>query len=281
MEDSSEKYLLMACEKGKELTSSLVQCKWLPYSRWSYTTLQFESKSKKEQLIKSIQDLTTEQMSFAFKKSNFVPKAIFSDVDATLLPVESIELLAESYSCLEVVRNITKKAMEGTEPNFKKALELRLSYLKGLPIKTVQEIALGIEPYHGVKELISWSCKADVPFHMVSGGFVQMLEIFAKRFDVKFFHANCLEVMDGILTGKIVGSCVDGDEKKRWLVERCHELQISPEEVIAIGDGANDLEMLKKSGLSIGFKPKPILYSVLNVINNTEDHCFHNDFIKL
>ena len=276
-----QQYLIIACPEAKTLMDEHISCEWKKDDSWFVAQLNFESQNDKDQLFSAFKTRMQANMSLGMRDKSFRPKALFSDVDATLVPVESIELIADAKGCLEPVRKITRQAMSGAEPNFEKSLLERLAYLKGTALTDIEEIAHKVEHYPGVEHLVQWCDRIHIPFHMVSGGFTQMLDIYAKKFKIPHYHANTLEFKEGHMTGKITGTCVDGDEKNNWLKQRCMDIGCLPEEAIAIGDGANDLSMLKTSGLAIGFRPKKVLYESLDVINNTQDHLFHTRFLQL
>ena len=272
------KYLVMSCTNGESLLSPF-QVSWEEYAGWRYCELDLDGKGYDDFLTRARKQWST-QISMGIKPKEYVPKAIFSDVDATLIPCESIEKLAEAKGCLDEVRNITELAMTG-KLDFKQALDARLKLLAGLEFQQVESIAYKIEPYPRVLEFVEWCMKKRIVFHMVSGGFIQMLSILAKKLKVDHVHTNKLEFIDQKMTGEVLGPVVDAREKRDWLLRRCKELSLSSKDVLAIGDGANDLPMVKEAGLSVGFKPKPILYPFLSVINNTDSHEFHWKFLAL
>lgn len=269
----------MTCKNGEALLPSM-RVTWKDYSGWRYCELGFNSEKEYKDFLLKIRSQWTPRISMGIKPASFLPKAVFSDVDATLIPCESIEELAKVKGCLTEVRKITTLAMEG-KFDFKQALKNRLSLLAGLGIEQVEEIANTLEPYPQVGSFIQWCHSKQITFHMVSGGFIQMLSILANKLNVEFVHTNNLEFRDQKMTGRLLDKIVDADEKRAWLLSRCEQMGLSPDQVLAIGDGANDLPMLKEAGLAVGFKPKSILYPFLSVLNNTESHEFHWKFLAL
>ncbi|MFK7824875.1 MAG: phosphoserine phosphatase SerB [Oligoflexales bacterium] len=273
------KYLVMSCRNGESLLSPW-KVSWEQYADWRYCELSLNSGKDYDDLMTSLRAQWTPQISMGIKPKGFLPKAVFSDVDATLIPCESIEKLAEAKGCLKEVHKITELAMLG-KLDFKQALETRLRLLVGLEFTEVQKIADAIEPYPQAHSFVQWCQEQRIEFHMVSGGFIQMLSILAKKLNVKYVHTNKLEFKDQKLSGRLLETIVDAEEKRAWLLKRCKDLSISSSEVLALGDGANDLPMLKEAGLAIGFKPKSILYPFLTIINNTDSHKFHWKFLSL
>ncbi|NRA44568.1 MAG: phosphoserine phosphatase SerB [Oligoflexales bacterium] len=273
------KYLVMSCRNGEPLLAPW-NASWVEYAGWRYCELDFSSKDAFDDFLSKMRSQWNPDISMGVKPKDFLPKAVFCDVDATLIPCESIEKLAEAKGCLNEVREITTLAMEG-KLDFQQALEARLNLLKGLEFRKVEEIAEALEPYSQVPNFVRWCQERSIIFHMVSGGFIQMLSILASKLSVEHVHTNNLEFKDQKMTGGLLDKLVDAEEKRTWLLSRCKDLDIHPHEVLTIGDGANDLPMIKEAGLSVGFRPKAILYPHLNVLNNTESHKFHWKFLSL
>ena len=273
------KYLVMSCTNGEALLAPW-NLSWKEYAGWRYCEIQFDSDREYQKFMDQLRQKWTPEVSMGIKPKNFMPKAVFSDVDATLIPCESIEKLAEVKGCLDEVRNITSLAMEG-ELDFKQALDARLKLIEGLELERIQAIAQDLEPYPQVPEFVSWCHGNGIAFHMVSGGFIQMLTILAEKLGVEHVHTNNLEFHNHKMTGQLIGAIVDAAEKRSWMLKRTKELSISSDEVLAIGDGANDLPMIKEAGLSVGFRPKPILYPHISILNNTGSHEFHWKLLSL
>ena len=180
------------------------------------------------------------------------------DVDGTLILEEVIDLLGREAGCEEEISLITSRAMQG-ELDFESSLRKRVSFLEGLPISVFDKVFNSIHLSPNVQEFISILQKNGIPVGLVSGGFTPIVERLAKSLDIAYFSANQLEVKDDHLTGKLVGQIISPQVKKDTLEQWRKELQLPRERTIAIGDGANDLLMLKSSGLGIAFCAKEVL----------------------
>jgi phosphoserine phosphatase len=180
------------------------------------------------------------------------------DVDSTLIQQEVIELLANQVGVMPEVKKITDLAMAG-EIDFVESLEQRCALLAGLSTDSFAKVLDEIVFTPGAKELISAVHALGGKVGAVSGGFRQILEPLANQIGLDYWLANELEVSNGKLTGKVIGPVISAEEKssalKSWAVESDVELK----DTIAIGDGANDIQMLQASGFAIAFRPKPIL----------------------
>jgi phosphoserine phosphatase len=180
------------------------------------------------------------------------------DVDSTLIEQEVIELLAERVGLRAEVKKLTDQAMSG-EIDFGEALLQRVGLLKGLTAQVFQELLAEIRVTDGVPELIKAVHKSGGLVGAISGGFSQVLEPLAEKLDLDFFKANTLEMLDGVMTGKILGDIVDADMKARTLLQWAGESGFDVSNTVAVGDGANDNQMLKASGFAVAFRPKEIL----------------------
>ena len=180
------------------------------------------------------------------------------DVDGTLILEEVIDLLGREVGREEEISLITSRAMRG-ELDFESSLRKRVSFLEGLPISAFDKVFNSIHLSSNVQEFISILQKNGIQVNLVSGGFTQIIERIAKSLGIAYFSANQLEVKDGLLTGKLVGQIISPEVKKETLEKWRKELKFSKERTIAIGDGANDLLMLKSAGLGIAFCAKEVL----------------------
>ena len=180
------------------------------------------------------------------------------DVDGTLIAEEVIDLLGKEAGCEEEISEITNQAMRG-ELDFETSLRERVALLKGLPISVLDTVFKSIHLTQNAQEFISILQRNDILVGLVSGGFTPIVEILAKSLGISYFSANQLEVKDGFLTGKLVGEIVTGQVKKATLERWRKELGLSKERTIAIGDGANDLLMLKSAGHGIAFCAKEVV----------------------
>ena len=180
------------------------------------------------------------------------------DVDSTLIEQEVIELLAERVGLGDQVKTLTKLAMAG-EIDFHEALEQRVGLLEGLSAEVFKELLAEIRVTDGVPELVSAVHYSGGLVGAISGGFSQVLEPLAQQLSLDFFKANVLEVAGGVLTGKISGEIVDAEMKARTLLQWAEEFGFDVIDTVAVGDGANDIQMLKASGFAVAFRPKEVL----------------------
>ena len=187
------------------------------------------------------------------------------DVDSTLIQQEVIELLADYAGVMPEVKTITEQAMSG-ELDFKQSLERRVGLLEGLSDEIFQWLKPQIELTPGVQELIAAVHGLGGKIGAVSGGFSQVLEPLANEIGLDYWMANSLEVLDGKLTGCLVGPVIDAEAKATALRSWAIDSGIALEMTIAIGDGANDIPMLKCAGYAVAFRPKPILKQYADLV---------------
>ena len=180
------------------------------------------------------------------------------DVDGTLILEEVIDLLGREVGREEEISQITSRAMRG-ELDFESSLRKRVSLLEGLPVSVFDEVFKSIHLTPNAQEFISFLQKNGILVGLVSGGFTPIVERLAKSLGIAYFSANQLEVKDGFLTGKLVGAIISPEIKQATLEKWRKELQLPKERTLAIGDGANDLLMLKSAGLGIAFCAKEVL----------------------
>ena len=180
------------------------------------------------------------------------------DVDSTMIEQEVIELLAERVGLRDQVKILTDQAMAG-EIDFREALLKRVGLLEGLNAKVLEELLAEIRITHGVPELISAVHNSGGLVGAISGGFSQVLELLSAKLNLDFFKANDLEIEDGVMTGRIIGDIVDAEMKAHTLLEWAGEYGFDLSSTVAVGDGANDIQMLKASGFAVAFRPKEVL----------------------
>ena len=180
------------------------------------------------------------------------------DVDSTLIEDEVIELLADVAGKRAEVAAITERAMAG-ELDFAASLIERVGALAGLPESVFEDVFKRITVTTGAKTLIDAIHAAGGRVGAVSGGFNQVLAPLAELLSLDFARANELEVIDGKLTGKVIGKIIDRTEKKNALLEWAKLAGFEIAQTVAVGDGANDLEMMQAAGLSVAFNAKPIV----------------------
>lgn len=183
---------------------------------------------------------------------------LVADVDSTLIQDEVIELLAEAAGTREAVRVVTARAMAG-ELDFSESLRARVATLAGLPASVIFETIARVRPSVGLTELVEAVHARGGRICAVSGGFSQVLDVLGARFALDDWLANALEITDDRLTGRVDGEIVDGAVKARSLGAWAERWGIPLSATIAMGDGANDLEMMATAGLSIAYCAKPIV----------------------
>ena len=180
------------------------------------------------------------------------------DVDGTLILEEVIDLLGREAGCEEEIAQLTSQAMQG-EIEFETSLRKRVALLKGLPDSVFEKVFNSIHLSLNAQEFIFILQKNGILVGLVSGGFTPIVERLAKSLGITYFSANQLEVKDGLLTGKLVGHIISPEVKQATLEKWRKELKLPKERTVAIGDGANDLLMLKSAGLGIAFCAKEVL----------------------
>ena len=180
------------------------------------------------------------------------------DVDGTVILEEVIDLLGREAGFEEEISQITSQAMRG-ELDFESSLRKRVSLLEGLPVSVFEKVFNSIHLTPNAQEFISILQKNGILVGLVSGGFSPIVERLANSLGITYFSANQLEVKDGLLTGKLVGAIISPELKQATLEKWREKLKLPRERTVAIGDGANDLLMLKSSGLGIAFCAKEVL----------------------
>lgn len=192
------------------------------------------------------------------------------DVDSTLINEEAIELLAAHAGTLDEVARVTERAMAG-ELDFAQSLHERVATLKGLDSSLLESVAHSLTPTRGAKELIAAIHDRGGKAAAVSGGFIQLLGPVKAAIGFDMERANTLEVIDGALTGKVLGEVVDRAAKAQSLSQWAAELDLPLSKTIAVGDGANDLDMMAIAGLSVAFCAKPIVRQKAKIALNERD----------
>ena len=212
----------------------------------------------KAQLLKIGQAHKTDM---AFLKENVYrcsKRLIAFDMDSTLIQVEVIDEMAKVHGVAQEVSQVTAAAMNG-QIDFTQSLTQRVALLKGLEVAKVEQILHALPLTLGVPELISTVKELGYKVAVISGGFCLFANSLKEQLDLDYAYANKLEVADGKLTGKVVGRVVDAEQKAVLLEQVACRERINMDQVVAIGDGANDLPMLAKAGLGIAFHAKDVV----------------------
>lgn len=200
-------------------------------------------------------------------------KVCFFDMDATLVAQESIVELARAAGKEEEVEAITRQAMAGAT-DFRAALERRLEILRGLPQSCLPDVARHITKNPGIDAFAKWAGSRGIRSFVVSGGFTEFAVPLARGLGFSGAFAHELIFEDGLFTGKVAGEIVDSAGKARIVQREAARLGVAMEDVVAVGDGANDLAMMRTSGLAVGYMPKKILFPALHAANFHGDHRF-------
>ncbi|MEY3385016.1 MAG: hypothetical protein RLZ38_517 [Actinomycetota bacterium] len=197
-------------------------------------------------------------------------RLVLLDMDSTLIEQEVIDLLAEYSGKSQIISDITAKAMSG-ELDFKQALSARVELLAGLDESVIDQVRQKVTLTKGAQQLITELHNLGHKVGVVSGGFIDVIEPILKDLEIDFYKANKLDIRDGKLTGKVVGKVIDGSEKLAVLREFASKEGINIQQTVAIGDGANDLEMIQAAGLGIAFNAKPKVAQSADTTLNIKD----------
>ncbi|HIL93454.1 MAG TPA: phosphoserine phosphatase SerB [Cycloclasticus sp.] len=196
-------------------------------------------------------------------------RLLVTDMDSTLISIECIDEIADMLGIKAQVSAITEAAMRG-ELDFESSLTQRVALLKGLPVEELQRVydeRLTLNP--GAQELIAFLKESNIKLALVSGGFTFFTDKLKDRLGLDYTLANTLGVEDGRLTGKVVGAIIGAQAKADLLLALVNELAIETEQVIAMGDGANDLLMMNEAGLSVAYHAKPTVQAQTDIqLNN-------------
>ena len=197
-------------------------------------------------------------------------KLIAFDMDSTLINIECVDEIADAAGRKAEVAAITEAAMRGEITDYKDSLRRRVALLKGVSEEHLAQVykhRLQLNP--GAAELVLACKAAGLKVLLVSGGFTYFSERLRQRLALDFARSNQLEIIDGQLTGRLLdqswGDICDGAEKRRTLLEACDLMGCSPQQAIAMGDGANDLDMMSVAGLSVAYRAKPRVRSQAKV----------------
>lgn len=215
-----------------------------------------------DELRQSLLKLAGEQnIDIAYQEDNIFRRSrqlVVFDMDSTLIDAEVIDELAVEAGVGEQVAAITEAAMRG-EVDFKQSFVQRVALLEGLSEGVLQTVAKRLRLNDGAEYLLKSLNQLGFKTAIVSGGFTFFARDLQKQLGVDYVYANELDVVKGVVTGNVVGEIIDGQRKAEILVEIANKLGLSLEQVIAVGDGANDLAMLNIAGLGIAFRAKPLV----------------------
>lgn len=198
-----------------------------------------------------------------------VPYLVMIDMDSTLIQNEVIDDLATANGVGSEVKEITEMAMAG-ELDFAESLRRRVNLLQGADAKILNDVKNSISLTPGAKELIQKFKSLDYKICVVSGGFDVVIGDVIRELGIEEYRANHLEIEDGKLTGRLLGSILDAQGKKNALIQLATEYSIPLTQTIAIGDGANDIPMIKAAAIGIAFNAKEALQNEADLIVNSE-----------
>ncbi len=194
-------------------------------------------------------------------------RLVVMDVDSTLVQGEVVDMLAERAGVAAEVTAVTERAMHG-DLDFEESLRRRVALLKGLPESALDEVYAEMDLSPGARTLVRTLKRLGYRFGIVSGGFSQLTDRLAEDLGIDYARANELEVVDGRLTGEVVGAVVDRQAKAQALLDFAKDSKVTVDRTVAIGDGANDLDMLAAAGLGIAFNAKPVVQEAAHAAVN-------------
>jgi phosphoserine phosphatase len=189
-------------------------------------------------------------------------RLIAFDMDSTLINIECVDEIADAVGRKPQVAAITEATMRGEIADFKESLRRRVALLKGVSLRSMEEVyAQRLQLNPGAAELVAACKKVGMKVLLVSGGFTFFANRVCERLGIDYMRSNVLDVQNGLLTGRMIdqpwGDICDGAEKRKMLLETCAQLGIQPSQAIAMGDGANDLPMMGEACLSVAYHAKP------------------------
>jgi phosphoserine phosphatase len=211
-----------------------------------------------------------QQVDVAVQRAGLYRKAkrlIVMDVDSTLIQGEVIELLAKHAGCEDKVAEITEAAMRG-ELDFAGALRERVALLAGLSATAVDDVRRSVELASGARTFVRTLKRLDYRFAIVSGGFTHVTDALVADLGIDYAAANTLEIVDGRLTGRLTGPIIDRPAKAAALRRFAADAGVPVSQTVAIGDGANDLDMIQAAGLGIAYNAKPVVRQLADTAVN-------------
>ncbi|MDF0607168.1 phosphoserine phosphatase SerB [Neisseriaceae bacterium TC5R-5] len=195
-------------------------------------------------------------------------RLLVSDMDSTLITIECIDEIADLHGLKPQVAAITERSMRG-ELDFTASLQQRIALLQGLPESALEQVyreRVRLSP--GAESLLASCKRLGIKFMLVSGGFTFFTERLKADYGLDYAYANQLEIIDGKLSGRLLGDIVDAAAKQKLLIAHREMLRLRPEQVIAMGDGANDLLMLTAAGVGVAYHAKPVVRAQADIAIN-------------
>jgi phosphoserine phosphatase len=213
------------------------------------------------ELLRSI--ASTYKTDLCFLRPGFEPgsiKVLAMDMDSTLINIECIDEIADFTGKKSAVAQITEATMRGEIKDFKESLRRRVALLEGVSAGSLESVFRErFRPNPGAAELLAGAHERGIYTLLVSGGFTFFTEKLRQQFGLKQTQANTLEIINGKLTGQVLGDIVDGIAKATYLDSACQNLGCTRQNAVTMGDGANDLIMMNNSGISVAYRAKPVV----------------------
>lgn len=200
---------------------------------------------------------------FIVAPENRRKKLLVADMDSTVITSETLDEIAIKAGIADQVIPITERAMRG-ELDFEQALHERVALLKDQPESLLHDVLKETKLSAGIETLTATMHSADYHCVLLTGGFTFFASVIAARAGFNHFHGNELEIKDHVLTGKVIPPILDKDAKLSFMRQYMAQYDLTADDVLAIGDGANDLPMLLEAGFGVGYKPKPLLLETLD-----------------
>lgn len=198
------------------------------------------------------------------------PLVLVMDVDSTLIRDEVIELIAEHAGTREEVAAVTEAAMRG-ELDFAASLHARVATLEGLSVDVLDRVRAAVRLTPGARTLVTTLVEAGHTVGLVSGGFTEVVDDLARELGIPHARANRLEIVDGHLTGRVLGDVVDRAAKAEFVTRLAASAGVDPDRTVAVGDGANDLDMMARARLGVAFCAKPAVREQADVAIDEPD----------
>ena len=260
----SKQFRILTARRDAAIHNGCLEVKKVQIGKEYFTLWQGLLSPKQQQHVVSVcqSEIAQGVTSFAIPWTK-PPKAIFFDMDATVIEQESIVELARACGKEAEVAAVTERAMRG-EVDFIAALEERVQHLAGLPESIFPETLRRLRLQAGIKDLAAAARGYGIKLFLVSGGFMDLAHPICDQLGFTTCHANTLLREKGVLTGKVGFPVVDGQEKRRFVKEIMAKHGYDRDDIIVVGDGANDQLMMGESAVAIGYHPKFALIPALN-----------------
>lgn len=221
-----------------------------------------------------------EGIAIGARPQSFKPQAIFFDFDSTVIQEESFVEVAKLLGLEELIEKVTNKAMAG-EITFVTSFKKRLKLLQGLSQEKIMSVVDQCTFTKGLVDFANTCKQQQIPLFVISGGLKIIAEKVCQKIGITGLCANEIEIKQGVITGDPKGDMVDENYKLGWVKQTCADYSFNLSSVVAVGDGANDKQMLSAAGIGVGFSPKKVLWPYIDVFNGFGDHGFMKYFLGL